>query len=95
MGFQKINIRDRYKKVVFLFGLSLILSHMNKPRLLNTFKHFNFTLRKDSFQNPSEPFFEGKFQDFFEQIPKILYIVFRLLSQKKKKNLSKSKKARA
>ena len=49
-------------------------------------------LRKDSFQNPSEPFFEGKIQDFFERIQKILYKVFRLLSQKKRKTCPKLKR---
>ena len=41
------------------------------PRLLKTFKHFDFTLRKDSFKTLVNLFFEGKCQDFFKQISKI------------------------
>jgi hypothetical protein len=32
MGFQKINIRDRYKKSGLFLGVSLILSHLNEPK---------------------------------------------------------------
>jgi hypothetical protein len=32
MSFQKINIRDRYKKVVFFLGVSLRQSNLNEPK---------------------------------------------------------------
>ena len=64
-------------------------------RLLKTFKHFDFTLRKDSFKTQVNLFLRGKYQDFFRKIPKISYKVRPLIIAKKKKNLSKAKKARA
>jgi hypothetical protein len=49
MGFQKINIRDRYKKVVVFLGVSHRQFHLNEPKQifsklssLNFFQNFNY-----------------------------------------------------
>jgi hypothetical protein len=54
MGFQKINIRDRYKKVVFILGVSFIQSNLNEPKKIsNRLPSWDFFLK---------PFFYMKIQ---------------------------------
>ena len=51
--------------------------------------------KEELLQNASEPFSEGKYQDFFlNKFPKF-DIKYSAYYRKKKKNLSKAKKARA
>jgi hypothetical protein len=64
------------------------------PRLLKTFKHFDFTLRKDSFKTQVNLFLKENIKIFLNKFPKfdIKYFAYY---RKKKKNLSKAKRARA
>ncbi len=64
------------------------------PRLLKTFKHFDFTLRKDSFKTQVSHFLRENVKIFLNKFPKF-NIKFSAYYRKKKKNLSKAKKARA
>jgi hypothetical protein len=41
-----------------------------KPRLLKTFKHFDFTLRKDSFKTQVNLFLRGNIKIFLNRFPK-------------------------
>jgi hypothetical protein len=64
------------------------------PRLLKTFKHFDFTLRKDSFKTQVNLFLSENIKIFLNKFPKF-DIKFSAYYREKKKNLSKAKKARA
>jgi hypothetical protein len=65
---------------------TLTLKHFF-PRLLKTFKHFDFTLRKDLFLRENIKIFLNKFPKFD--------IKYSAYYRKKKKNLSKAKRVRA
>ena len=64
------------------------------PRLLKTFKHFDFTLRKDSFKTQVNLYLRENIKLFLNKFPKF-DIKYSAYYRKKKKNLSKAKKARA
>ena len=64
------------------------------PRLLKTFKHFDFTLRKDSFKTQVNLFLRENIKIFSNKFPKF-DIKYSAYYRKKKKNLSKAKRARA
>ena len=64
------------------------------PRLLKTFKHFDYTLRKDSFKTQVNLYLRENIKLFLNKFPKF-DIKYSAYYRKKKKNLSKAKKARA
>jgi hypothetical protein len=64
------------------------------PRLLKTFNHFDFTLRKDSFKTQVNLFLRENIKIFSNKFPKF-DIKYSAYYRKKKKNLSKAKRARA
>ena len=64
------------------------------PRLLKTFKHFDYTLRKDSFKTQVNLYLSENIKLFLNKFPKF-DIKYSAYYRKKKKNLSKAKKARA
>jgi hypothetical protein len=64
------------------------------PRLLKTFKHFDFTLRKDSFKTQVNLFLRENIKIFLKKFPKF-DIKYSAYYRKKREKLSKAKKARA
>ena len=64
------------------------------PRLPKTFKHFDFTLRKDSFKTQVNLFLRENVRIFSIKFPKFDK-KFSAYYRKKKKNVFKAKKARA
>ena len=61
------------------------------PRLLKTFKHFDFTLRKDSFKTQVNLYLRENIKLFLNKFPKF-DTKYSAYYHKKKKNLSKLKR---
>ena len=58
------------------------------PKLLNTFKHFDFFVRKDSFKTQVNLYLNGNLKKFLDKFPKF-DIKYTAFFRKKKKKLGK------